>query len=87
MHAIHLLVPTQGSHDVGSLNKSTSMKEYSTASYGGLQGGSVFKIDNILFGMEICLDHANKRLINGQKKGDPKIQIQLIPSAGMSIVD
>lgn len=43
-------------------------------------GGCIFTIDGITFGLEICLDHTNRRLINA-----PNVQIQLIPSAGMKI--
>ncbi len=43
-------------------------------------GGSIFNMDGITFGMEICLDHAEKRL-----KGSENLQIVLIPSAGMEI--
>jgi hypothetical protein len=43
-------------------------------------GGSVFTIDGIKFGLEICLDHLNARI--GPGTG---IQIQLVPSAGASL--
>ncbi len=43
-------------------------------------GGGVFNIDGITFGMEICLDHGEKRL-----KSAGNLQILLIPSAGMKI--
>lgn len=46
-------------------------------------GNSVFDIDGIQFGLEICLDHKKQRL---EKSTDlPKIDIQLIPSGGMTI--
>lgn len=43
-------------------------------------GGGVFNIAGITFGMEICLDHAEKKL---ETAGN--LQILLIPSAGMEI--
>jgi hypothetical protein len=55
----------------------------------GYGGASVFTIDGVTFGLEVCLDHAQNRLANyyagAAKAGDPKVQIQLIPSWGMSI--
>lgn len=45
-------------------------------------GGSIFTIDGIRFGLEICLDHINHRLQPGSG-----IQIQLVPSAGADIGD
>jgi hypothetical protein len=49
----------------------------------------VFTIDDITFGLEVCLDHGYSRLGDfydkGVAKGDPKVQILLIPSWGMSI--
>jgi hypothetical protein len=67
-----------GEHTTGSeINKS------------GEGGGSVFTIDDITFGLEVCLDHGYSRLGDfydkGVAKGDPKVQILLIPSWGMSI--
>lgn len=68
---------TQQTQEISEINKS------------GYGGGSVFTIDEIAFGLEVCLDHAKERLrkfyANAAKSGDPKIQIQLIPSWGMSI--
>jgi hypothetical protein len=43
-------------------------------------GGSLFTIDGIKFGMEICLDHARIRLAPGSD-----IQVQLVPSAGQNL--
>ena len=49
-------------------------------------GGSIFTIDGITFGCEVCLDHArsSKSTSNGRLEGAHGIQIQLIPSGGMS---
>jgi len=64
--------------------------ESSEISKSGLGGGSVFTVDNITFGVEVCLDHACNRLKNyydyHANKSDQKVQIHLIPSWGMSIV-
>jgi hypothetical protein len=81
-----LILPTEGSRDllaaspspVDELNKS------------GLGGGSVFLMDGITFGLEVCLDHAMSRLYNFYNApvppaGTPKVQVHLIPSWGMSI--
>jgi hypothetical protein len=46
-------------------------------------GGSVFTMDGITFGLEICLDHHEHRLVNSEANN--RIQIQLIPSAAMTI--
>jgi hypothetical protein len=55
----------------------------------GEGGGSVVTIDGITFGIEVCLDHLAKRLDNlyrnSANAGDPKVQILLIPSWGMTI--
>jgi hypothetical protein len=55
----------------------------------GLGGGCVFMMDGLTFGLEVCLDHAKDRLYNfytgtNKRAGDPKVQVQLIPSYGMS---
>lgn len=56
----------------------------------GIGGGSVFVMHDIAFGLEVCLDHGASRLHNyyaGGKAqaGEPKVQVLLIPSCGMSI--
>jgi len=58
----------------------------------GLGGGSVFTVDGITFGLEVCLDHGQGKLqhyysVAGASRGEPKVQIQLVPSAGMNITD
>lgn len=57
---------------------------------GGKNGGSHFKIDSIVFGLEVCLDHSLERIVKYQASPvitneEPKAQVQLIPSAGMHI--
>ena len=58
----------------------------------GLGGGAIFEIDGITYGLEVCLDHGIRRLgyyynTEGGKAGHPAVQVQLIPSWGMSIND
>ena len=48
-----------------------------------LVGGCIFTMDCITFGLEVCRDHYLKRLASSQNSRSA--QIQLIPSAGMSI--
>ncbi|XXF77579.1 hypothetical protein P2318_31675 [Myxococcaceae bacterium GXIMD 01537] len=51
-------------------------------------GRSIFEIDGITFGLEVCLDHLVGRL----RKSAPsilqnRVQVQLVPSGGMTIND
>ncbi|HSR13414.1 MAG TPA: hypothetical protein VLS90_18355, partial [Thermodesulfobacteriota bacterium] len=50
-------------------------------------GGSVFTIDGVTFGLEICLDHISTTTSNtdGRLDNAGNIQVQLIPSCGMTI--
>lgn len=50
-------------------------------------GGSIFTVDGVTFGLEICLDHAASLRSNNQGRLDhaANIQVQLIPSAAMNI--
>lgn len=49
-------------------------------------GRGIFEIDGITFGLEICLDHAKRRLrLSPPAPGQTMVQIQLITSAGMGI--
>lgn len=50
-------------------------------------GGSIFTVDGITFGLEVCLDHGAKPSSgsSGRLEHAANIQIQLIPSGGMSI--
>jgi len=57
------------------------------AAGGGYNGGCIFNLMDITFGLEVCLDHARGRLRRvPPDKGQIFVQIQLIPSAGMSIL-
>lgn len=55
----------------------------------GEGGSSVITIDDIVFGIEVCLDHGINRLgkfyHNAAQSRDPRVQVHLIPSWGMSI--
>ena len=67
----------------------------------GLGGGSIFTMDGITFGLEVCLDHGEQKLVAYYKglpsasppivaaaqPGEPKIQVQLIPACGKGIDD
>jgi hypothetical protein len=53
---------------------------------GGYDNGSIFMLDNITFGLEVCADHGMGRLPKATPlAGDILVQIQLIPSGGMII--
>lgn len=71
----------------------TNRSEVNTS---GMGGGSVFTIDGVAFGLEVCMDHGLgsrlQRYYAGAdptgprtRTGEPFPQIQLIPSGGMSI--
>lgn len=47
--------------------------------------GSVFTLENLTFGLEVCADHAEGRLKGSLRL--PRIDIHLITSCGMVIVD
>ncbi|HTV42643.1 MAG TPA: hypothetical protein VMF08_18915 [Candidatus Sulfotelmatobacter sp.] len=50
-------------------------------------GGNIFTVDGVTFGLEVCLDHAATTSTGaaGRLEHAANIQVQLIPSAGMSI--
>jgi hypothetical protein len=66
------VMPVPGSRDVGG-GGSVSPSKFADER----MGGSLFTIDGIKFGMEICLDHLNARLAPGSG-----VQVQLVPSGG-----
>lgn len=81
----YTLRPTTGSRDLLSMRieKTGTGKELTKT---GLGGQSIFTMNGITFGLEICLDHLNGRLRDSPPaKGNPRIQVQLIPSAGAFI--
>jgi hypothetical protein len=52
----------------------------------GFNGGSLFTLDGITFGVEVCLDHAARRVRRARPGHSCFVpQIQLVPSGGMSI--
>jgi hypothetical protein len=87
-------LPTLGSADLlgttPNVKREPGKDVGSEINASGLGGGSIFTMDGVTFGLEVCLDHAEHRLwqhYNGPNKraGDPRVQVQLIPSWGMSI--
>lgn len=52
-------------------------------------GGSIFTLDGVTFGLEVCLDHAagTAKKSSGRLDHAGNIQINLIPSAGMNITN
>src|SRR5208282_2949017 len=69
-----LALPPEGSRDASARPIGSKFLDERMGS-----GGSVFDIDGIRFGLEICLDHAKNRLT-----GNERVSIQLVPSCGMS---
>jgi hypothetical protein len=59
-------------------------RNISERSASGFGGGSLFDMDGLSFGLEVCLDHLQQRL---KQSGAGKVRVQLIPSCGMSIKD
>lgn len=56
----------------------------------GTGGGSIFMVDGITFGLEVCLDHTISRLgkyyaSGTPPSGEPKLQVLLVPSMGASL--
>lgn len=81
------LTPVSGSRDVNSqhINPVGTGKELSQS---GLGGQGIFTIDNVTFGLEICLDHLNGRLHDSPPATGQYIpQIHLITSAGAKIIE
>ncbi|WP_164020638.1 hypothetical protein [Pyxidicoccus trucidator] len=80
-----LALPTSGSRDTLGAKPNLG----SEVSKSGLGGGSVVTIDDITFGIEVCLDHNKSKLndfyTNRAVSGEPKVQVHLIPSWGSSI--
>ncbi|WP_058188835.1 hypothetical protein [Terracidiphilus gabretensis] len=71
-------LPSPGAQDVSIPNfdqRPTDSKDESKS------GGSLFTIDGIKFGLEICVDHTNGRRL----QPTAGVQIQLVPSAGAHI--
>jgi len=91
------VLPTFGSTDLlgASPNTTRAPTEYagSEINKSGIGGGVVFSMDDVTFGLEVCLDHGKSRLskfygaAGNKTAGDPKIQVHLIPAWGSSIGD
>ncbi|MEN6374326.1 MAG: hypothetical protein ABFD75_06005 [Smithella sp.] len=79
-------LPTMGSRDLSTLGHVNPVGVGREESASGLGGQSIFTIDGITLGLEVCLDHAKGRLrASPVAPGHNEIQIHLIPSAGMTI--
>jgi len=71
-----VVIPPEGSTDFGTIRASKGTSERIV--------GCIFTMDGISFGLEVCLDHLNGRLMKAPDKG---VQIQLVTSAGASLKD
>lgn len=85
-----VILPTSGSTDVlGATPNTPGENGITEVSRSGLGGGSLFTMDGISFGVEVCRDHCVDRLQSyfdkSARPGEPKPQIHLIPSWGMDI--
>ena len=67
------MLSTPRGRDVGVHKQSKSLKE-------DVPGGCIFSMDGIKFGLEVCLDHLQGRLVSAPDRAG--VQIQLITSAG-----
>lgn len=53
----------------------------------GIDRGGVFTQDGIIFGIEICVDHALQRLRTAVREtGDAYVQVQVVPACGTWII-
>ena len=81
------LLPTHGSTDTLGMDATDANDNEATDH--GLGGGSVFTMNDIRFGVEVCLDHAEQRLLgyhnDTASPTERRVQVQLIPSCGMEI--
>ena len=70
----------------GPISYASEVNTLGQSGGGGNNGGSIFMLDNITFGLEVCADHGMGRLRKATSRaGDVFVQIQLIPSGGMII--
>jgi hypothetical protein len=77
------IMPEGGRADpIHGANPSTVLNA-NTQKVSELVGGTIFTMDGILFGLEVCRDHLIGRLAHSHESG--KVQIQLVPSCGASI--
>lgn len=80
-----LALPSEGADEMLGRKKNPVSGEVTST---GLGGGSIFTMDGITFGLEVCLDHLEGRMskyFNAPPTGAAKVQVQLIPSWGASI--
>ncbi|MBX9603471.1 MAG: hypothetical protein K2X35_20865 [Bryobacteraceae bacterium] len=83
-----IFLSTTGSTDILA-QQSNPVGSASELTITGLGGGSLFLMDGITFGLEVCKDHSENKLYkfyqHPNSKGSPELQIHLIPSWGMEI--
>ncbi|NOK06742.1 MULTISPECIES: collagen binding domain-containing protein [Myxococcus] len=80
-----IALPTEGADETLGRKKNPVSGEVTST---GLGGGSIFTMDGITFGLEVCLDHLDGRMskyFNAPPAGAAKVQVQLIPSWGAHI--
>jgi hypothetical protein len=75
---VHALGPDGGRKD--PVSKPLGVKDKQVSE---MVGGTIFTMDGITFGLEVCRDHFLGRLAHGS--GGRKVMVQLIPSCGMDI--
>lgn len=76
-------LPDKDVHHLMPAKNSGVGRERQKKNYGG---ESIFELGGITFGLEVCLDHGEQRLRKSPvARGKNRVQVQLIPSAGMSI--
>ncbi len=82
-----VILPTTGSKDIGSLGKNPLENEEQSDKM-GFGGGSVFTMDGVRFGLEICADHAGARLGTwlDEVKSASAVHVHLITGAGIGII-
>jgi hypothetical protein len=74
-------------HDIGGDSPYKTASSVPSKFQDERMGGSIFTIDGVTFGLEVCLDHAasTRSKSAGRLNHAGNIQVQLIPSAGMDI--
>ncbi|MFY0566573.1 hypothetical protein ACN28E_22430 [Archangium lansingense] len=77
-----IALPTEGADETLGRKKNPVSGEVTST---GLGGGSIFTMDGITFGLEVCLDHLEGRMskyFTAPPAGAAKVQVHLIPSWG-----
>jgi hypothetical protein len=77
-----IALPSEGADETLGRKKNPVSGEVTST---GLGGGSIFTMDGITIGLEVCLDHLEGRMskyFTAPPAGAAKVQVQLIPSWG-----